>query len=94
MYTVAVTPLCLPEINNIHYNHVLGIISGFGYSEGSHDMIKSYANSKKLEERKAFHKYYDVISSTQCMEKFGRDWVLRRKASVDEEEGTFFWMEK
>ena len=73
---------------------MLGIISGFGYNEDSHDAIKSYANSKKLEERKAFHKYYDVISSTQCMEKFGRDWVPRRKASVDEEEGTFFWMEK
>ena len=88
-------PLCLPEIPNKHYDTVQGTVFGYGYSEEGIEYVKDLARTKdKMEERTLHQLTYEVLSSTRCMERFGRDWALRRRSSVDAEGGQFFWIEK
>ena len=88
-------PLCLPEIPNKHYDTVQGTVFGYGYSEEGIEYVKDLARTKdKMEERKLYQLTHEVLSSTRCMERFGRDWALRRRSSVDAEGGQFFWIEK
>ena len=88
-------PLCLPEIPNKHYDTVPGTVFGYGYSEDGIEYVKDLARTKdKMEERKLYQLTYEVLSSTKCMERFGRDWALRRRSSVDAKGGQFFWIKK
>ena len=92
-YNGPATPLCLPEINNNHYEIVKdATILGLGYRENFPDTVKSWLNvqagKKKRQERQIqLRTGLDVKSSSQCADEF-RTWALEKK------DGGFTWLEK
>ena len=61
-----IAPLCLPEINNKHYDEeFIGTMLGLGYNEGFPSEARTtWKNQEKLRERKIVKQELDIKSSS------------------------------
>ena len=92
VYDGPVSPLCLPEINNNHYEKIDDAkIYGLGYPKYFGDKVRSWLIKKpvkqRIERKMHLSKDFDVKSSSQCAQEFGT-WALKRKG------GGYAWLEK
>ena len=92
VYDGPVSPLCLPEINNNHYEKIDNAkIYGFGYTKYFGDKVRSWLTKKpkkqRIERQIHLSEGFDVKSSSQCAGEF-RTWALKRNG------GRYAWLEK
>ena len=91
-----IAPLCLPEINNKHYDEEFkGTVFGLGYTKGfPKEARATWKTQKKLRERVMVKKQDLVMqSSSSCKNDF-TVWYLQRKWLPENQNFEYFWLEK
>ena len=91
-----IAPLCLPEINNKHYDEEFkGAVLGLGYTKGfPKEARATWKTQKKLRERVMVKKQDLVMqSSSSCKNDF-TVWYLQRKWLPENQNFEYFWLEK
>ena len=91
-----IAPLCLPEINNKHYDEEFkGTMLGLGYTEGfSNEARTTWRLQRKLRERLMVKKQDLVMQSSSSCKKDFTVWYLQRKWLPENQNFEYFWLEK
>ena len=90
-----IAPLCLPEINNKHYDEEFkGTVFSLGYTEGfPKEARATWKTQKKLRERELVKQELVMQSSSSCKNDF-TVWYLQRKWLPENQNFEYFWLEK
>ena len=90
-----IAPLCLPEINNKHYDEEFkGTVLGLGYTKGfPNEARTTWSSQRKLRERKMVKQELVMQSSSSCKKDF-TVWYLQRKWLPENQNFEYFWLEK
>ena len=90
-----IAPLCLPEINNKHYDEEFkGTVLGLGYTKGfPNEARTTWSSQRKLRERKMVKQELVMQSSSSCKNDF-TVWYLQRKWLPENQNFEYFWLEK
>ena len=97
-YDGPASPLCLPELNNNHYEKIPEAkFYGFSYPDSIENTVKSWLDEKpnrKFVERK-ITKYpvSNIKTSSKCAKEY-RTWALERGSRGYPDIGEYFWLEK
>ena len=91
-----IAPLCLPEINNKHYDEEFkGTVLGLGYTKGfPKEARATWKTQKKLRERVMVKKQDLVMQSSSSCKKDFTVWYLQRKWLPENQNFEYFWLEK
>ena len=91
-----IAPLCLPEINNKHYDEEFkGTVFGLGYTKGfPKEARATWKTQKKLRERVMVKKQDLVMQSSSLCKKDFTVWYLQRKWLPENQNFEYFWLEK
>ena len=94
-YGRKIAPLCLPEINNKHYDEEFkGTVFGLGYTKGfPKEARATWKTQKKLRERELVKQELVMQSSSSCKNDF-TVWYLQRKWLPENQNFEYFWLEK
>ena len=91
-----IAPLCLPEINNKHYDEEFkGTMLGLGYTKSfPNEARTTWRLQRKLRERLMVKKQDLVMQSSSSCKKDFTVWYLQRKWLPENQNFEYFWLEK
>ena len=99
-YDGPASPLCLPELNNNHYEKIPEAkIYGFSYTESIENTVKSWLSEKPQNKRKLVEREIaklqvsNIKTSSKCAKDY-RTWALERGSRGYPDIGEYFWLEK